>query len=157
MAAEGLRELRGLAVADAVGDLADRQPVRGEHLGGALHAHGGQVLPEGRPADLRIGTLQLASRRRHAAGDVVEGEVARELVLHDRVRVPHQDGAVMDGRGSLHLPRLRAPPRPGITHARRPRWEATTTFAVGPGPGVDCGRGWQGAERRRAEYAGTRR
>ena len=39
MAPERLRELGGLAVADAVGDLADGQPARGEQLGGALHAH----------------------------------------------------------------------------------------------------------------------
>ena len=39
VAAERLGELRGLAVADAVGDLADGQPAPGQQLGGALHAH----------------------------------------------------------------------------------------------------------------------
>src|SRR5436190_24128069 len=42
VAAERLGELRGLAVADAMGDLADREPARAEHLGGATHAHRGQ-------------------------------------------------------------------------------------------------------------------
>ena len=79
VAAERLGELRGLAVADAVGDLADRQPARGEQLGGALHAHRGQVLAERRVADLRVGALELAARRGDAAGDVVERQVGGVL------------------------------------------------------------------------------
>ena len=60
VAAEGLGELRRLAVAHAMGDLADRQPTGGEHLGRALHAHRGEVLAEGRAADLGVGALELA-------------------------------------------------------------------------------------------------
>ena len=62
VAAEGLGELGRLAVADAVGDLADGRPTGREHLSGALHAHRREVLAEGGAADLGVGPLQLAAR-----------------------------------------------------------------------------------------------
>src|SRR3954453_9356895 len=52
VAAEGLGELGGLAIPDAVGHVADRQGPDAEHLGGALHAHGREVLAEAGVADL---------------------------------------------------------------------------------------------------------
>src|SRR5690242_11201616 len=52
VAAEGLGELRGLAVADAVGDLAHGQRARGQHVSGLLHADPGEVVAEGGLADL---------------------------------------------------------------------------------------------------------
>ena len=48
VATERLGELRRLAVADALGDLAHGQAVRREQGCGALHAHPGQMLAEGR-------------------------------------------------------------------------------------------------------------
>jgi len=64
VAAEGLGELRGLAVADPAGDLADGQPLVGEQAGGALHAHPREVLDPGKaPAlltsrDEKLGLLE---------------------------------------------------------------------------------------------------
>src|SRR4051794_23807571 len=53
VAPERLGELRRLAVADAVGDLADGVgAARREQVGGALHPDAGEVLAERRPADL---------------------------------------------------------------------------------------------------------
>src|SRR4051812_27954777 len=52
LAAERLGELRGLPVADAVGDLADRHPADTEQLGGPMHPHLRQVIAEGGVADL---------------------------------------------------------------------------------------------------------
>jgi hypothetical protein len=77
MAAERLRELRRLPVADAVGDLADREHPRGEQLGRAVHPHPGQVVAERGVADLGVGALELAPGRGDAARDVVEREVGR--------------------------------------------------------------------------------
>src|SRR3954452_25339913 len=102
VAAERLGELRGLAVADAVGDLPHGQPARAEHLGGAAHPDGGQVVAERRVADLGVGALQLAARRRDAAGDVVEREVGGVLGLDDRGGVLEEARAVADGGRSVH-------------------------------------------------------
>ena len=60
VAAERLRELGGLAVADPVRDLAHGQAARGEHLGRLLHAHPRQVVAER--------GLRRSRRRRAAAG-----------------------------------------------------------------------------------------
>ena len=98
MAAERLGELRGLAVADPVGDLADRQAAVGEQLGGALHAHAGQVLAERGVADLGVGALELAPRRGDAARDVVEGEVGGVL-RSTMATASSKSGAVTDGGG----------------------------------------------------------
>ncbi len=76
MAPERLRELGGLAVADAVRDLADGQPAARQELARALHAHGGEVLAERRVPDLRVGALQLPARGGDAPRDVVERQVA---------------------------------------------------------------------------------
>ena len=60
VAAERLRELRRLAVADAARDLAHRQRAVREQAGGALHAHAREVLAEGR--------VRRSRHRRAAAG-----------------------------------------------------------------------------------------
>src|SRR4051794_25407009 len=72
VAAEGLGELRGLAVADAMGDVPHGQAADAQQLGGALHPDGGQVLTEGRLTDLRVGALKLTARRGDAPRDVVQ-------------------------------------------------------------------------------------
>ena len=58
-------------------------PRRGQHLGGLLHAHAGQVVAERGLADLGVGALELAARRGDAAGDVVEREVGGVLAIDD--------------------------------------------------------------------------
>ena len=52
----------------------------------------GQVVAEGRVADLGVGALQLAARGGDAAGDVVEREVGGVLLLDDR------DGVLEEAR-----------------------------------------------------------
>src|SRR5215213_4641775 len=71
VAAERLRELGRLAVADALRDLAHGHATAREQLGGAVHPHLRQVLAERRVADLGVGTLELPPRRRDPARDVV--------------------------------------------------------------------------------------
>ena len=61
VAAEGLRELRRLAVPDRPGNRADRQRVVAQELGGAGHAHALQLPPEARAA-LAEDALELAPR-----------------------------------------------------------------------------------------------
>src|SRR4051794_13114631 len=102
VAAERLGELGGLAVADAVGHVADGEAPDPQQLGGAVHAHGGQVLTEGGLADLAVGALQLASRGGHATGDVVERQVGGVLVLDDGDRVLEEAGPQADGGWSVH-------------------------------------------------------
>src|SRR5688500_11098882 len=58
MAAERLGELRRLAVADAVRDLADGDAPAGQQLRGAIHPDAGQMLPEGRVADFGVRALE---------------------------------------------------------------------------------------------------
>src|SRR3954453_12794051 len=96
-AAERLGELGGLAVADPAGDLADGQALVGEQTGGALHAHPGEVLAEGRVADLRVGALQLTARRGDATRDDVDRELRRVLLVDDRDGVLEERRPVMDG------------------------------------------------------------
>src|SRR3954469_24946078 len=108
MAPERLGELGRLAVAHAVRDLAHGQRPRREHLGRAVHAHGGEVLAEGRPADLAVRALELAPRGGDAAGDVVERDLSRVLGLDDRDGVLEEAGPVADGGGPLHMDSLRA-------------------------------------------------
>src|SRR5438552_535060 len=84
MAPERLRELGRLPVANAVRHLADGQPAPAQHLGGSLHPHRREVLPEGRVADLAEGALELAAGGRHPSRDVVERELGGELARHDR-------------------------------------------------------------------------
>src|SRR5215213_8626633 len=102
VAAERLGELRGLAIADAMGDLAHREPAHAEHLGGPIHPHRGQVLAERRVADLRIRALQLTPAGRHAPRDVVEAEVRCELALDDRRGLLEEARAMTDGGRALH-------------------------------------------------------
>ena len=77
VAPERLGELGRLAVADALGDLADGQDPARQQVGRRVHANAGQMRAERRVADLGVGALQLAPRGRDAAGDVVERKVAR--------------------------------------------------------------------------------
>jgi hypothetical protein len=102
VAAEGLGELRGLAIADPVGDLADGRAAAAEHVGGALHAHRGEVLAERRVADLRVGALELTAARGDPSGDVVEAQVGGELGLDDRGRLLEEARTVADCGGALH-------------------------------------------------------
>ena len=62
-----------------------------------LHANARQMLAERRVADLGVGALQLAPRRRDAAGDVVEREVARRT-RRRRSRRPRRRGWCEVGR-----------------------------------------------------------
>ena len=101
VAAEGLGELRRLAIADPMGDFADRQAPHAEHLGGPVHPHGGQVLAESGVADLRVGALELAPAGRDAARDVVEAEVRGVLGLDDRGGLLEEARAMADGGGTL--------------------------------------------------------
>jgi hypothetical protein len=93
--------LRGLAIADPVGHLADREAPADEHVGRPLHAHAGQMVAERGVADLGVGALELAAGRGDAARDVVERELGGELVLDDGDRILVQAGAMPDGCGSL--------------------------------------------------------
>jgi hypothetical protein len=95
-----------LAVADAVGDLADGEAADRQQLGGPLHADAGQVVAEGRAADLGVRALQLAARGRHAARDVVEGELGLILGLDDLHGVLEEARAVADRAGALDGHRL---------------------------------------------------
>jgi len=83
VAPEGFRELRRLPVSDPRGDLANGWGAAGKQLGGTVHAHARQVLAEGRVADLGEHALDLTPRGRYAAGDLVELEVARVLVVNN--------------------------------------------------------------------------
>ncbi len=60
VAPECLRKLGWLAVANIVSNLAHSHAATGEHLGGSIHPHGGQVLAESRVANLGKGPLKLA-------------------------------------------------------------------------------------------------
>jgi hypothetical protein len=102
MAAERLGELRGLAIADAMGDLADRQPACRQQLGRALHPHRGEVLAERGVADLGVGALQLAARRGNAPGDVVERQIVAVLGLHDRDGIAEEARAMTNRGRSLN-------------------------------------------------------
>ena len=62
----------------------------------------GEVLAEGRLADLGVGALQLAARGGDAAGDVVERQVGGVLGLDDGDGVLEEARAVADGGWSLH-------------------------------------------------------
>ena len=101
MAPERLRELRRLAVAHAVRDLADGQPAGREQLRGLVHAHARQVIAERRPADLGVRALELAARGRHAPGDLVEREVAAVLAVDDLGRLLEEARAELDRCRSL--------------------------------------------------------
>src|SRR4051794_40786314 len=102
VAAERLGELRRLAIADAMGHLANGQAAPAEHLRGALHPDRRQVVAERRAPDLGVGALELAARGRDAARDVVEREVGRVLGLDDRGGVLVEAGAVTDGGRAVH-------------------------------------------------------
>ena len=96
VAPERLGELGGLAVADAVGDLAHGQRARGEHLGRLLHPHAGQVVAEG--------GARRSRRRRAAAG----GATRRRGGRCRRAR----------GRRRTRARRSRRPPRRGCVRRR---------------------------------------
>src|SRR5438067_10567775 len=102
MAPERLRELGRLPVAHAVRHLADGQPAPAQHLGGSLHPHRREVLPEGRVADLAEGALELATGGRHPSRDVVERELGGELARHDRGGVLVEAGPEAYCCWSLH-------------------------------------------------------
>jgi CBS domain-containing protein len=104
VAAEGLRELGGLPVADRAG-----HPVHGQggvlqELGGAGHAHPLQVRPEGRVARLGEGALELPARRGQPLRDLVEGEILAVLALHYLGRLQEELAAAIDRRGTHSSP-----------------------------------------------------
>src|SRR4051794_807759 len=101
VAPERLGELGRLAVAHAVGDLADRQVAVAQQLTGPLHADAGQVLPERGLAHLGVAALQLAPRRGDPAGDVVEREVVPVLLLDDRHSLLEEASAQLHGGRAL--------------------------------------------------------
>ncbi len=61
-----------------------------------------EVLAEGRVADLGVGALQLASRGRDAARDVVERQVGAVLGLDDGYRVTEEARAMTDRGWALN-------------------------------------------------------
>src|SRR5688500_17056195 len=83
MAAERLRELRRLPVADARGDVADGQAALAKKFECLLHPDLGEPRPEAGVAGLRERTLQLPPRRREPARYGVELEVAVVFLLDD--------------------------------------------------------------------------
>lgn len=101
VATERLRELSRLAIANPMSDFSDGQPPRTEHVGRPLHPDASEVISESRVADLGKRSLELATRRGDATGDVVEGELGRELLVDDGNGVVVQARAVTDGCGSL--------------------------------------------------------
>ena len=90
VAPERLRELRGLAVADALGDLADGQAARRSSSAARSIRTRGEVLAERRVADLGVGALELAARGRDAPRDVVERQIGAVLGLDDRDGIPNR-------------------------------------------------------------------
>jgi hypothetical protein len=124
VAAKGLGELRRLAVADPVGHVAHGRASASEHVGGAFHAHGRQVLAKGRVADLGVRALQLAAAGGHAASDVVEAEIGGELHLDDRGGLLEEARAMSDCGGALHCWRTCSyvpyPPRDEVTRSGYP-------------------------------------
>ena len=149
VAAEGLGELRRLAVADPRATSRTRQAAGGEQLGGAVHAHRGQVLAERRVADLGVRALELAARGRDAAGDVVEREVGartRPRRSRRRPRTGSCAGVTVAGR-CIGTSVLRAgwrrrddrPERSGPSWrvAARERRPARVIAALRPRPALD--------------------
>jgi hypothetical protein len=111
VAAEGLGELGGLAVADASGHLAHRERALAEHLEGPAHADLGEVRAEARAAGLGEGALELTPRRGEPAGHRVELEVAGVLALDDLDGLLEEGAPALDCSGSdCHVASLTSGP-----------------------------------------------
>jgi hypothetical protein len=93
MAAERLGELSRLAVADARRHVADGHAALAEQLQRLPHADLGEARAEARVAGLGEGALQLAARGRQPAGDRVELQVVRVLLLDDLHRFLEEGAA----------------------------------------------------------------
>src|SRR4051794_5360902 len=106
VATECLGELGRLAVADGPGHVPHGRPAVAEKLARALHAHSGQMLAERRPADLGVGPLELAARRRDPPRDVVEREVGPVFDLDDRGRFTEKAASQRDRCGALNRHQL---------------------------------------------------
>jgi hypothetical protein len=109
VAAERLRELRGLAVADAARDRGHRAAAV-EAVGGVSHAHLGQVGAERRVRHLLEDALQLPARGPDRAGHLVDGQRLREAALHLGLRVTQDLGAAGVCLGSSFVTVLRHAP-----------------------------------------------
>jgi hypothetical protein len=91
VAAERLRELSGLLVADAASNLADgERRVRGEQLRRPRHAQAAQRRPVGGAVDLLERPLELAARGGDARRHLVQLDLGRVLDLEDPQRVVQQ-------------------------------------------------------------------
>ena len=110
MAPEGLREIRGLAIADPHSHLAHGRPPAAKKLDSAAHPDIREITAEGRPADLGEGALQLAPRGEDASRQQLDVEVTIVLGLDDRHGLPEDRPAAPDRGPSLrHASRLAAP------------------------------------------------
>src|SRR4051794_18763887 len=127
MAAEGLGELGGLAVPDAVRDLAHGQAAARQQLGRTLHPDVREVLAERGVADLGVGALELAARGRDAARDVVERDIRGVVGLDDLDGIVEEAGPVTDGVRALNGHDTDTPDR-------RKRIDATSTWRVAARP-----------------------
>src|SRR4051812_29083602 len=77
MAAEALRELRGLVVAHTCGDRAHGDPVGRQQRAGVVHADLGELVAEARVAHLGERPLKLPAGGRQLACDAFELQVTR--------------------------------------------------------------------------------
>jgi hypothetical protein len=85
-----------------MGDVPDGQTSDPQHLGGAVHADGGEVLAEGRVADLGVGALELPAARGDPPRDVVQAQIGRELALDDGRGLLEERCAMPNCRWTLH-------------------------------------------------------
>ena len=99
--AEGLCELRGLAIADAGGDVPHAQRCGAEHLGSACHADLCEMGAECGLADLAVRPLQLAAGCRDATGDVVQLEIAIVFSFDNGYGITQERATQTDGDGSM--------------------------------------------------------
>jgi hypothetical protein len=90
MAAEALRELRGLVVADAGRHAADRNARVGEQVACVPHPHRRQHLAEAGVADLGERALKLAARGRELAGHALDSQRTGVVALDHRHGLPVQ-------------------------------------------------------------------
>ena len=101
LAPEGFRELRRLAVADPVGDLAYREVLIRKQLGCMVHSDPREVLTEGRASDLSERPLQLPAGGGDPLGDVVQLEVLAVFGLDEFADFLVEAGAVANRRWAL--------------------------------------------------------
>ena len=111
VAAEGLGELGGLAIADRLGGLRHRRALAQE-LCSTLHPHPAEVAAEAAVPALGEGALQLARRREKPPRNLIQGERVGVFERDDRRRLLEQIstpgcGCSTGGHGVLGCARLR--------------------------------------------------